>query len=248
MKVKDDLFVLAGGTATATALVTNEGVVLIDDKNPLDFPNLIAALKTVTDQPIKYVVSTHHHPDHVGTNGPQEAAGAVIVGSERTRQNMIELGYPGPPSVTFERDANIILGGKRVELHYFGAAHTGGDIVAYFPQHRVVATGDLYNNNQPQMIDYAAGGSAKAWAKTLDGVLSLDFDIAIAGHGTVGTKDDVRKFRDSTVTLANRVHDMLVSKASREEIEKVMRTEFKWGNLQVNRGLTGIMAEMIHTR
>ena len=249
VRVADDIFVFhnPGAPGNATALVTDEGVILVDAKNPVDYENVVAAVKTVSNQPIRYVISTHHHGDHTGSNPQLQAAGAVIVASENQRQNMIESGYSsGQPSISFEQRANVMLGGKKVELYYFGRGHTNGDIVAYFPEQRVLATGDLYvtGKGTPELIDYAAGGSAKAWTKTLDRVLGLDFDVAIPGHGVIADKDDVRRFRDSTVALRNRVHDMVKDQASPDEIEQMLRTEFGWGNLHVYRGLLGVIAEM----
>jgi cyclase len=246
VKVKDDLYVFynPGAPGNITALITNEGVILVDAKDPQDYDNVVAAVKAVTPQPIRYVINTHHHGDHTGSNPRLQSAGAVIVASENARQNMIESRFPGQPSVTFEQRGNVILGGKKVELYHFGRGHTNGDIVAYFPASRTLATGDLYVTGVGQLIDYAAGGGAKEWTKTLDGVLGLDFDVAIPGHGVVAKKEDVRKFREFTVALRNRVRELVVKKATPEEVEKVMRTEFNWGNLHVARGITGVMAEM----
>lgn len=246
VKVKDDLYVLynPGAPGNLTALITDEGVVLVDAKDPQDYDNVVAAVKTISNQPIRYVINTHHHGDHTGSNSRLQGAGAVIVASENARQNMIESRFPGQPSITFEQRANVMLGGKKVELYYFGRGHTNGDVVAYFPADRTLATGDLYVTGVGQLIDYAAGGSAKEWTRTLDGVLGLDFDVAIPGHGVVAKKEDVRKFREFTVTLKNRVRELVVKKATPAEVEQVMRTEFSWGNLHVARGLTGVMAEM----
>ncbi len=246
VKVKDDLYVLynPGAPGNITVQVTNEGVILVDAKDPHDYDNVVAAVKSITSQPIRYVINTHHHGDHTGSNPRLQSAGAVVVASENARQNMIESRFPGQPTITFEQRGNVILGGKKVELYYFGRGHTNGDIVAYFPANRALATGDLYVTGVGQLIDYAAGGNAKEWTRTLDGMLGLDFDVAIPGHGAVANKEDVRKFREFTVTLRSRVRELVVKKATLEEVEQVMRTEFRWGNLHVARGLTGVMAEM----
>ena len=248
VKVKDDLYVFynPGAPGNVTAYITNEGVILIDAKNPTDPEGIIAAVKAVTNQPIRYLVNTHHHNDHTGGNPGLQKVGAVIVASENTRQNMIESHFPGQPTITIEQRGNVILGGKKVELYYFGRGHTNGDIVAYFPADRTLATGDLYvtGDGTPELVDYAAGGSAKEWTKSVDGLLGLDFDVAIPGHGVVATKDDVKRFRELTVSLKGRVAEMVKAKAQPEDVEKMLRTEFHWGNLHVMRGLTGIMAEM----
>ena len=123
-----------------------------------------------------------------------QGAGAVAVASENARQHMADARQPGAPTVTFDRQAFLTLGGKRVELYYFGRAHTNGDIVALFPAQRALAAGDMFTfgDATPQLIDYAGGGSAKEWTKTLDGVLGLDFDAVVPGHGNVTTKAELR--------------------------------------------------------
>ena len=93
------------------------------------------------------------------------------------------------------------------------------------------------------MIDYAGGGSAKEWPGTLDRVLQLEFDTVIPGHGVVATKQDLRKFRESTQTLLTRAHDMVAQNKSKEEITTMLRNDFKWADLHVQMGLEGLLAE-----
>ena len=248
VKVKDDLFVIHNQfvPGNSTALVTNDGVVLVDDKFEVDADNILAMLKKVTNQPVKYVINTHHHGDHSGGNARLQAAGAIVVASEPARQNMADGRQPGPPTVTFAEQAYITLGGKRVELYYFGRAHTNGDAVVYFPAHRTLAAGDMFTfgDATPQLIDYAGGGSAKEWPRTLDNVLTLDFDTVVPGHGNVTTKAELRKFRDSTQTLRNRAREMITQKRSRDDIRKMLMTEFHWADLHLNRGFEGLLAEL----
>jgi glyoxylase-like metal-dependent hydrolase (beta-lactamase superfamily II) len=159
---------------------------------------------------------------------------------------MVAGRQPGIPSIAVENKAHVYLGGKHVELYQFGRAHTNGDVFVYFPAHRVLAAGDTFTvgDDVPQLIDYAGGGSAKEWAKTLDAALLLDFDTVVPGHGPIATKQDLRKFRDGTITLNTRIREMLVQKKTRDEIAKMLQTEFHWRDLQINRGLDGAMAEL----
>ena len=248
VKVKDDLFVIHNEfvPGNSTALVTNEGVVLVDDKFEVDADNILAMLKKVTNQPVKYVINTHHHGDHSGSNAKMQAAGAVVVASEPARQNMVDGKQPGVPTVSFVEQAYITLGGKRVELYHYGRAHTNGDVVVYFPAHRTLAAGDMFTfgDRTPQLIDYAGGGSAKEWPRTLDHVLTLDYDTVVPGHGNVTNKTELRKFRDSAETLRNRVREMLGAKRSRDDIRKMLMTEFHWADLHLNRGFDGMLAEL----
>jgi glyoxylase-like metal-dependent hydrolase (beta-lactamase superfamily II) len=248
IKVKDDLYVIHNDIVpgNSTALITSEGVLLVDDKFDVDHNGILEQLKKVTDKPIKYVVNTHHHADHSGGNAKMQDLNAIVVASEEARENMVEGKQPGLPSFVIQHHAHIYIGGKNVELYHYGRAHTNGDMVVYFPADRALAAGDMFTfgDATPQLIDYAGGGSAKEWPKTLDSALQLDFDTVIPGHGLVTTKPEMAKFRDSALHLRNRIHEMLVQKKTRDEVAAMLKTEFHWAQLHLDRGLDGAMGEM----
>jgi len=256
VKVKDDLYVIHNDfvPGNTTALITDEGVVLVDDKFAVDHDSIMAQLKKITNKPIRYVINTHHHADHTGGNVKMQQMNVQVVSSEQARENMsgsprdglfIDT-QPGFPNVTFENHMQIYLGGKRLELYYFGRAHTNGDIVVYFPAARTLASGDIFTfgDATPQLIDYAGGGSAKEWTKTLDSALQLDFDTVVPGHGNITTKQEMRKFRDSTLALRNRVHEMVVQKKKRDEIARVLQTDYHWIPVLLDRSLDGLIGEL----
>ena len=242
VKVKDDLYVIHNDIVpgNTTALITNEGVLLVDDKFDIDHNGIMEQLKKVTDKPIKYVINTHHHPDHSGGNAKMLAMNAVIVASEEARENMVDDKLPGLPNIVIEHHAHIFIGGKNVELYHYGRAHTNGDVVVLFPADRTLAAGDIFTfgDATPQLIDYAGGGSAKEWPKTLEAALKLDFDTVVPGHGNVTTKAEMAKFRESTIQTRNRIHELVSQKKSRDEIAKTMQSEFHWGPLQMGRAWT----------
>ena len=195
---------------------------------------------------MKYVINTHHHADHSGGNAKMQGMDAQIIASEQARENMVEGKQPGLPNIVFERHASVYLGGKNAELYYFGRSHTNGDVVVLFPADRVLAAGDMFTfgDATPELIDYSGGGSARDWPKTLDGALTLDFDTVVPGHGVVTTKAEMKKYRESTLQLAKRVHQMLGEKKTKDQIAQMLRTEFHWADLHLARGLDGAMAEL----
>jgi cyclase len=248
VKLTDDLYVIHNDyvPGNTTCLITNEGVVLVDDKFPQDADNIVAEVKKLTSQPIKYVINTHHHGDHTGGNPRLQQLGVQVVATQEARQNMVDAKQPGLPTVTFEHHASMWLGGKEVEIYHFGRAHTNGDAVILFPAQRVLAAGDMFTfgDDVPELIDYSGGGSGKEWTSTLDSALKLDFDRVVPGHGNVTTRQQMQKFRQSTVTLRNRVHEMIVQKKSRGDVEKMLRTEFHFADLHIARSLDGLLVEM----
>jgi glyoxylase-like metal-dependent hydrolase (beta-lactamase superfamily II) len=248
VKLKDDLFVIHNDyvPGNTTVMVTNEGVIMVDDKFEIDSANILAEVKKITNQPVKYVINTHHHGDHSGSNAKLQALGAQVVTSWQARQNMVDGKQPGLSNITIENRASLYLGGKRVDLFYFGRGHTNGDIVALFPAQRVLAAGDLFTigDTTPELVDYAGGGSAKQWPQTIEGVLGLDFDQVVPGHGTVGTKADMRKFHTTAVRLKDRVHEMIVGKKSKDEIAKMLTAEFHYADFHLGMSLDGLLVEL----
>jgi cyclase len=248
VKIADDLYVIHNDfvPGNTTALITSEGVLLVDDKFEIDFPNIVAEVKKLTPLPIKYVINTHHHGDHSGSNAKMQAINVQVIASEQARENMVDAKQPGQPTMTFDHQARVHLGGKDVELYHFGRSHTNGDVVVLFPAQRTLAAGDMftYGDDVPELIDYSGGGSAKEWTSTLDSALQLDFTNVVPGHGNMTSKAEMRKFRDSTLRLRTRVHELVTQKKTRADIEKVMRGEFHWADLHVMLSLDGAIAEM----
>lgn len=247
-QVQDDLYVIYNDfvPGNVTVLITDEGLLLVDNKYAIDYDNIVALLATVTEQPIRYVVNTHYHGDHSGGNASMQAVNAEVFAADNARVKMVEIGQTGLPNVTIDDHVRIYVGGKAVDLYQFGRAHTDGDVVVLFPEHGVLAAGDMftYGENVPQLIDYSGGGSARAWPGTLDAVLQLDFDTVVPGHGDVTTKEEMSKFRDDVARLAGLVREMNGQGRSRDEIEAALRAEFNWADLHVLRGLDGVIAEM----
>lgn len=251
-KTKDDLYTIIGDGGNVAVLVTNEGVLLIDDKFEQDHDQIVAKVKSLTNQPIKYVINTHYHADHSGGNGKMVPIGVEIISTANSRKNILEHRQSNaPPNVvparlTFTEETSVFIGGKEVRARYFGRGHTNGDAVIYFPADRTVHTGDLMAGTSP-LIDYNGGGSLVEWAKTLDGVLNqLDFDTVIPGHGNVTNKAGLKTYRDNVEKLRNRVTGLIREGKTQTDIAKVMQTEYGWApdSLQQQWSVPGFMKEL----
>ncbi len=226
---KAGLFVIPGfdggmSGGNVAVRVTGDGVILVDNKFPYSFDNIIEQVARVTDEPIRYVLNTHHHGDHAGSNADFMPA-AQVVGHENVRANMMRNNQAGSPPIIFARRAGVFVGDVEAQAHHFGRGHTSGDSIIYFPDLRTIHTGDLFiwgerldGTTLSPFIDYANGGSAAEWTATLDGVLALDFDTVIPGHGPILTKDDVIVFRDKFEQLVARVTGLAESGVARDDI------------------------------
>ncbi len=248
IELNDDMYVISNPAVPGlvTVLVTDEGVLLVDDKFEVDHENIMALLRTVTDQPVKYVINTHYHGDHSGGNAKLQALDAIAVASDEARARMVALNQPGQPNITVSERATIHIGGKTVEIHKVGPAHTNGDVVVLFPDYRVLATGDIFANGpgtSAQLVDHGGGGSAKEWPKAVEAALELDFDTVVPGHGRISTRADLEAYHERTIRFSQVLTELVSQGKSRGEIETVVRGEFDWEDFHVQMALDGLINE-----
>jgi cyclase len=259
-KIAGDLYEIEGDGGNVAVYLTDEGVIVIDDKFERDYADIMAKIKSITDKPVKYVLNTHQHGDHTGSNAKMLDASAEIIAQRNARANMVTGKMPGVPRISFSDETEVFLGGKEVLAHYFGRGHTNGDAVIYFPADRTVHTGDLFtvttssaSMNVAPFIDYSANGSVVEWTKTLDGILNSgwDFETVIPGHGPIVKKADLVKFRQDFGKLQTRIGGMVRGGSSKDEISKVLISEFGWSpNPQAlgSRSIDPMIAELKATR
>mgnify|MGYP001376596848 FL=1 len=238
--VKDGLYVIPGfdggqSGGNVAVRVTDDGVIIVDNKFPYSFDFITEQVRKITDQPIKYVLDTHHHDDHSGSNADFLPT-AEVIAHKNARANIVRNNQPGPPRVIFADETAVFLGGAEVQMFHFGRGHTNGDAVAYFPDLRTVHTGDLIVFGQrldgstlSPFWDFGNGGSVLEWPATLTGLLALDFDTVIPGHGPLLTKDDVRIFRGKMEIVIDRVRTEIAAGATRDDIgSRVDTADLDW--------------------
>ena len=189
-----------------SAVIINENDVVIVDSmiSPAAAAALAKELKAITDKPIKYVIDTHFHFDHAHGNQiyPPDVE---IIGHEFTYEMLVNgesvgrtyTGFrdwwanapggeegqkglvPTPPTTTMTDKMTLYRGDREIQLHYFGRAHTGGDVLTYLPAEKILFTGDMLLEGMPYMGD----GFLEDWVQTLENLKSLDFNIVVPGHG-----------------------------------------------------------------
>jgi len=229
-ELKPRLYMITGGGANTLVRVTDEGLIVVDTKNPGDenYKRVMEEIASVSNLPVKYVLNTHHHPDHVGTNQKFIDAGAQVIGLEALKTRMASdprtKEIPGLPTMTFARDYVLKFGGAEVQAHSFGRGHTGDDTMVYFPDLKVVMVSDQITNNTP-IVDFANGGSAVEWTQILDGVLKLDFDMAIPGRGEPKSRAEVQAFRTSFASLISRASDAIKAGATKDQLAMQVKTD-----------------------
>lgn len=190
-------------------VIGDDGVTVIDTFVSADAAkDLLAQIQKLTKLPVKFVVNTHYHLDHVAGNQVFANAGAVIIGQRNLRgwirtenlkffgpspkpeQKLLVEGLYGP-DVTYDSVLELHLGSRLVTVRYF-PGHTGGDSVVFVPDAQAIFCGDLFwRKTLPNLID----GTTDKWADT-DAKLAADWPKGafVSGHGDVGTADDVKEF------------------------------------------------------
>jgi cyclase len=227
--------------------VTPEGLILVDDKYQENVAEILDKVKSVTSQPVKYLLNTHHHTDHAG--GDETFIKMTeIIAHRNVRENFLRNNQPGAPRVVFNDQASVFLGGVEVRAYYFGRGHTNGDAVIYFPDLKVVHTGDLITEGMPVM-DYRNGASAVEWVKVLDKLLELDFDIVIPGHGKLLTKENVRTDRQKLVTMNQRMTELARRGVPKDKVfDELKLSDLGWDHtvstVAFKGGLSGYYDEM----
>jgi len=256
-RIKDDLYVILGEGGNTTVLLTDDGVILVDDKFERNVDDIVGRVKSLTDKPVKYVINTHAHGDHSGGN-PKFLPSAQIIGHKNLRAAMIKGKQAGPPQLTFTDQMSINLGGKEVVAYHFAPCHTDGDTFVYFPAHKVLATGDCFNTGNGQgvnltgsstfsfYIDYNTGGSFAGREKTADAALKLDFDTVVPGHGPVTNRAGFMKWRSDITAIRSRITGMLRERKTKDDISKMLVSEFGWDPMgrAMQSSLDGMMAEL----
>ena len=256
-KIKEDLYLISGEGGNVALYTTAEGVVLIDDMFDRNHEDILKAIKAVTDKPLKYVVNTHQHDDHAGGDFKMLPI-AEVIAHKNVRSNLSDIKQPyfedtpgtpiGLPRITFTDELSVFLGGQEVRAHYYGRGHTRGDAVIYFPALKTIHTGDLFlatgggggrgragaapaRQRPPGVsayVDYAQGGSFMEWSKTLDGILSIDFDTVIPGHGPISTRADVMKFKSDLETMRGRLQSLIKGGISKPDLLKILEDDYGW--------------------
>jgi cyclase len=178
-------------------LIGDDGVLLVDAQGQPDAQSVIAAIKSVSDKPIRYLVNTHCHGDHTGGNAGLQRAGATIVAPENVRRRMEEGKCDRKtalPTLAFGSTLTLYFDDETVRIIKLPTGHTDGDSIVYFEKANVVATGDAFTSNGlPEYSKYAGGNQLGTNSELHEIITLLPKDVkVIPGHGPQASMDEVR--------------------------------------------------------
>ncbi len=205
--------------------VTGEGVILVDSKFADNVPQIVALVRSVTDQPIKYLVNSHFHADHAGGDGEMIKRGVIIVDQQALRDSYDGTKRNRPtPQVVFDDYGAIVLGQARVQMYHFGPGHTRGDTTIYFPDLKIIHMGDVVIEGMPH-IDYTDGGTAVGMLNEIYSMLKLDWDFAIPGHGRILTREEVRQYARKFETMNARMQQIVLQGIPRDRAAAALKLD-----------------------
>lgn len=205
-----------------------DGVFLIDDQFAPLTEKIVAAVRTVSQQPIRFLVNTHLHPDHTGGNENFGKMGTAIFGHDNTRKQMFLSDYDEePPLITFSKDMSFHINGETVHVFKTPDAHTNGDVYIRFETANVIHTGDVYRTTSYPYIDTSNGGSFLGTIKAYDLLIEAsDAETKIIpGHGVISNVEEVRAFRDMMLVIRDRVASAIREGKSLEDAQAAGLTE-----------------------
>ena len=251
IKVAGAVYMLEGKGGNIGVSVGEDGIVIVDDQFAPLADKIKAALKGLTDKPVRFVINTHYHFDHTGGNAIfQREAPVIAHDNVRKRLEGAAAGNPGPvtgrakgakdalPVLTFAREVTIHLNGEEIRVLHYPHGHTDGDSMIFFPRSNVVHMGDNFVTYGFPFIDLAGGGSVEGIIGAAEEVIAkLPADVkVIPGHGPISTVEDVRTFATMLRDTRAVVEKALNQGKTLEQMkrEKILEPWEKWSGEPVS--------------
>jgi glyoxylase-like metal-dependent hydrolase (beta-lactamase superfamily II) len=247
-KVAEGLYMLTGRGGNIGLSVGKSGSFLVDDQYAPLSDKILAVVKAITPDPVRFVVNTHWHGDHTGGNENMGKAGAFLVAHENVRKRMSSEQFSATfqrttpaspegalPVVTFSESVSFHWNGDEIRVYHVPPGHTDGDSIVHFVRADVVHMGDLFfNGSNYPFIDVSSGGRVDGVIGAADRVLGAvgDKTRIIPGHGPLATKADLVAYRDTVKLLRDRIARLKAEGKTRDAVIAAKPTaeyDAKWG-------------------
>ncbi len=232
----DHMYLLEGQGGNITVAVAKDGIIMVDGQYAALHDKIKAAISMISNQPIKYLIDTHFHGDHVGGNEPFGKDGAIVIselnvktrlaagttnGLTRVKTPPAAPAAPAAlPSKTYTGSFQIRLRGRVADLKHIDNAHTDGDTYVWFKTANVLSTGDTFTNGRYPNIDFANGGNIKGMIAAADAYLKLTNAKTriVPGHGPLADKAALMEYRTMLVTARNRMAKLVKEGKSEDDV------------------------------
>ena len=216
----------ANGFMSGMALfIGDERVLLIDDGMAPISADLVATISELAGRPADFVINTHVHGDHVGSNAVLADDGTIILAHENIRKRLVENpndagGATGLPVITFNDEVTFHVNGQEAFVFHVETAHTDGDAVIHFRDANVIVAGDLHFNYMFPFIDLDTGGNVEGYIAGQQRIIDManDDTVIIPGHGPLANKKDLEAARAMLIDARARVKALVYQGLSQEEV------------------------------
>jgi cyclase len=240
--VQGNVHMLVGGGANIAVQVGDDGVLVVDTGIAAMSEKVIAAIRRLSDGPIRWIVNTNGDPDHTGGNTAISHAGRTVNGNsaaihahEDVLTRMDKAGVPQsswPLNTYYEPSKDFFFNGEAIFLKHAPAAHTGGDTIVYFRHSDVIVAGDVFMTTTYPVIDTKNGGSVEGLIDGMNHILDVAVPkrlqeggtYVIPGHGRVSDEADVLEYRDMLVIVRDRIQDLIKKGRTLEQIKAARPT------------------------
>jgi glyoxylase-like metal-dependent hydrolase (beta-lactamase superfamily II) len=242
--IAGNAYVIAGAGGNITVFAGNDGIILVDTNFIPFYDQIMAAIRQISDKPIRFVFNTHSHLDHVQKNENFAKQGAVIISTPNLRSAMLKVAGNGPnpkggiPVITSAAPLTLHFNGEDVVFVPLKSAHTDGDAGVYFRGSDVWSFGDTFTRDTPA-IGAATGGTIENFVDDYN--LALDMTtpktIFVPGHGQLSSRNDLVEVRDMITTQHARFRDMVAQGMTLEQIKEARPSrEFdaKWATENIS--------------
>jgi cyclase len=229
----DNFYMLEGQGGNITLAIAKDGIIMVDSEFAPLHDKIKAAISSVSNLPVKYLIDTHFHGDHTGGNEPFARDGVTVV-SEINVKARLAAGTtngltgvktpPAPeaalPAKTYTGSFRIRLNGRVADLRHIANAHTDGDTYVWFKTANVLSTGDTFTNGRYPNIDFANGGNIKGMIAATDAYLKLvnDKSRIVPGHGPIADKAALVAYRTMLVTARDRMAQLVKDGKSEDDV------------------------------
>jgi cyclase len=231
-KLANNFYTLEGQGGTIGILVGPDGVLMVDSQFAPLSQKIVAAIRQVSNQPIRFLINTHVHGDHTGGNENFGKMGAIIFSRDELRERLI---HPAPgangavppgapaaalPVVTYEGPVTFHMDGEDARLVPIRRAHTDGDTMVVFPNDDIIMCGDFFRSIQYPNIDRANGGSLNGMLDGLGVLIGLAGPNTkiVPGHGPMVGRAEIMAQRDMILAIRDRVAPMVAQGKTQEEV------------------------------
>jgi cyclase len=249
--VQGNVHMLVGDGANAAVQIGDEGVLVVDTGSRLSRDALLAAVKKLSDRPIRWIINTSADLDHTGGNETVSQAGmtvngnpAAIVSHENVLARMTAANRPVtemPLNTFFEDGRDFYFNGEAIFLQHVPSAHSDGDIIVYFRSSDVIVAGDIFVTTQYPVIDLEAGGGIDGYIAGLNRMLDIAVPAylqeggtyVIPGHGRVGDEADLVTFRDMLVIVRARIAELVAEGRTLAQVQQAkpaLDYDLRYGN------------------